>query len=551
MTRVHRVEKKKDYRMNNLNSIATSVLKNMRFPEASRSIASNAQNGVRVSNAKENFANTATSARGKKRTHGLVFNTNHTNPKGQYKYYYRGQGYARKSANVSNDDTNMNENGRIIYKQNPMTRQTGRIRLARYSNGTRKALFERAVADKNVNEIVRLIDARYVPSRQLATDAIRAMACLKHGLEGVQRILNLRVRFYANEMNDMYAAIVTCSRDRAEALIKAFMKANIVPSSTPPNNRALLYVIDKGLENGLAPKNLKKLVKHALRKDYNQVVTPAAIDRILAAVLGLQAERHPNGRMPRALKEFVVSFGGRRNSLLHYLLTSRPRPARIVRWLVEDAHLRMNMDDVLTALRFRHLQIAIFLASKGQWTNADKTTLATYLQERSNSFSKNARKPRFDRILRDMIGLAPAPRRRNSSFNDPYKPVVDVSSLRNGNIVFYGRQNTYPPKRVHVQRFSEDVMLLNHRDPRLPPNRISSQNNLNVWQHDHGIIRGKTRSGLAQGTYVGKNPLVPPPSNVRNRNNYTYVKANAAARRIQGAYKSYDLKKKERASLDV
>ena len=544
--------------MNNLNSIATSVLKNMRFPQASRSIASNAENGVRFANTKENFANTATSARGKKRTHGLVFDTNHKNPNGQYKYYYRSQRYARKNANVSNDDTNMNENGPIIYKKNPMTRQTGRILLARYSNATRKALFERAVADKNVSEIVRLIDARYVPSRQLATNAIRAMACLPNGLEGVQRILNLRVRFYANEMNDMYAAvvtrsrgIVTCSRDRAEALIKAFMKANIVPASTPPNNRALLDVIDWGLENGLAPQNLKKLVKHALRKDdYNHVDTPPAIDRILAAVLGLQAKRHPNGRMPRALKEFVLSFGGRRNSLLYYLLTSRPRPARIVRWLVEDAHLRMNMDDVLAALRFRHLQIAIFLASKGQWTDADKSTLAAYL-ERSNSFSKNARKPRFDRILRDMVGLGPAPRRRNSSFNDPYTPVVDVSSLRNGNIVFYGRQNTYPPKRVRVQRISEDVVLLNHRDPRLPPNRISSQANLNKWQREHGIIRGKTRKAFAQGTYVGKNPLVPPPSNARNRNNYAYVKANAAARRIQGAYKSYKLMKKERASLGV
>jgi hypothetical protein len=288
---------------------------------------------------------------------------------------------------------------------------------------------------------------------------------------------------------------------------------------------------------------LKILVKRAIRKDDSN--DDSGTDRILAAVLAPQAKRHPNGRMPRALKEFVESFGGRRDSLLLYLLITLPRPARIVRWLVEDARMRIEMDDVVTALRYRHLQIAIFLASKGRWTLADKSTLATYL-ERKNSFSKNLRKPQFDRILRDMVGLAPAPRRRKTPFKDPNKPVVDVSSLRNGNIVFYGRQNTYPPKRVHVHRFSDAVMLLNHRDrdPRLPPNRIGSQANLNAWQREHGIIRGKTRSGFAVGSYVGKNPLVPPPSNARNLNNYTYVKANAAARRIQGAYRSMVKKKK-------
>ena len=68
--------------MNRLNSIATSELKNMGFPEASRSIASNAENAVRFTNTKQNLANTATSARGKRRTHGLVFKNDHKDKKG-------------------------------------------------------------------------------------------------------------------------------------------------------------------------------------------------------------------------------------------------------------------------------------------------------------------------------------------------------------------------------------------------------------------------------------------------------------------------------------
>jgi hypothetical protein len=228
--------------MHGLNSFATSELKKVGFPEASRSIATNAFNLYRHENARENFANTATSARGKKRTHGLVFYNDKKNEHGRYKRYTRSHRYAEKNANNSSG-------GVGTYKENPSTREKNAVMLARYSNATRKALFERAVKDKNVKEIARLLDARYAPSRQLAVDAIRAMVCLQHGLAGVQRILNLGIRFYVNEVNDMYAAVMTCSRDRAEDLVKAFMKANVIPSSVLENS-ILIDVIDWGLEKG-------------------------------------------------------------------------------------------------------------------------------------------------------------------------------------------------------------------------------------------------------------------------------------------------------------
>ena len=76
------------------------------------------------------------------------------------------------------------------------------------------------------------------------------------------------------------------------------------------------------------------------------------------------------------------------------------------------------------------------------------------------------------------------------------------------------------------------------------PNRIASKADLDAWQRRHGIIRGITRRGRTPWNVKTENPLVPLPNNARNHRDSRYLKANAAARRIQAAYRTATAKKK-------
>lgn len=516
-----------------MSSIATSVLKNMSFSEAPRSIASGAENGVRLTNARENFANTATSARGTKRTHGLVFASDKRNDNGRYVRYYRSPEFAKRK-----------------YAENPSTRETNRVILARFSNASRKATFERAVADRNVAAVRQLLDERFVPSRELAIAAIQAVACRPNGLDVVQRLVSTR-RSFGNWYDDeqVYMGIVTCSKARAQDLIRLFLKAGIFPNSTQP------AVLDWGIHAELDTALLKKLVG---KEDRTNVV---------AKVLTLQAKRHTTGGMPAGLQRFVASLGDVPSPLIARVFAITPRPARIIRWLFEDAGYHTTIDDVLLALHFRHMQVAVYLAHRHVWSPADAKKLAVFFHDNyehrtgnamknlraATSFLKNARAPAYVRILRDIAGLrAPPKQRPPASQNDPLVHIYN--HLRNGNALMYGKQNTYPPRHVRVHKPSVgpggdrgDVYIFQHPNARSssPPDRIASKADLEAWQQRHGILRGTTTpSRTSTWTVQKQNPLVPLPTNARNHRNSRYLKANAAARRIQAAYRTATAKKK-------
>jgi hypothetical protein len=523
-----------------MNSIATSVLKNMRFPEASRSIASGAENGVRLANTRENFANTATSARGKKRTHGLVFENDKRNDNGRYVRYYRSPHYA-----VNN------------YAENPSTREMNRVKLARFSNASRKATFERAVADRNVAAVRRLLDERFVPSKELAITAVQALACRPNGLDVVQRLVSTH-RSFGNSYDDaqVYMGIVACSKARAQDLIRLFLKAGIVPNSQPWNNDGTAALLDWAIHAGLDTALLKKLVSKD--KEYKMDV--------IAKVLQLQTKRHATGGMPAGLQRFVASLGGVDSPLIVTIVSITPRPARIIRWLVEDAGYRATVDDVLLALHFRHLQVAVYLASRHAWSPADAKKLAVFFHDKDGnltgnavnnlraktSFLKNARAPAYMRILRDIAGLpAPPPKQRPPAYkqNDPLDRIYNY--LNNGNALMYGQQNTYPPRHVRVRKpsiagYPSNVYILQRPNARSsPPDRIASKADLDAWQRRHGILRGTTRPGRTSWNVQTQNPLVPQPTNARNHRNSRYLKANAAARRIQAAYRTATTTKKK------
>lgn len=550
-----------------MNSIATSALKNLSFDEASRSIATNAENAVRMTNAKENFANTATSARGKKRTHGIVFKNNHRNNKGRYVHYYRSPEFA---------DLEYNN-----YKQNPLTREWNRVKLARFSNTSRKPLFDRAVADKNAPAMSRLLNERYVLTPEVAADAIRAVACRPHGLEAVQRILTATKGLNNDELvARMYRSIFQCSKSRAQDLILLFMKFDIVPNCDDygdyynDKHIVLVDVIDWGLDNGLDVALLKKLIMKSIRVIPGNETTPhKAASSLIARIFVRQLKRHPTGHMPPRLKQlFACLGGGMHATLIVALFAVSPRPARIIRWLVEDAGYRVTVNDVISALHFRHMQVAVYMASKRTWSDAEKDTLTKFLDDRQinttnngssklprarESFKKNVRAPAFSRILREVVGLpAPAPPTRGRGTRQ-----YVYSSLVNGNVMLYGPQTSFPPQHVRVHNpqhgnsnvTTPGVRLLQIPKSRLPPERIASQANLNAWERRHGIIRGTiprrtNRWGFTEPidwSNVNTRSIVPPPRNVRNRDNSQYVKANKAARTIQAAYKKLKNKKKK------
>lgn len=522
-----------------MNSIDTSVLKNMGFPQASRSIASGAENAVRMTNAKDDFANTATSARGKKRTHGIVFAYDKRNDKGRYVRYYRSPEFADAVNEYS-------------LKENPMTRENNRVKLARFSNASRKATFERAVADKNVAAVRRLLDERFVPSKQLAMSAVQAVACRPNGLDVVQRLVSTH-RFGEDEDDErVYMGIVTCSKARAQDLIRMFLKAGIVPNyDTAP------AVLNWGIHAGLDTALLKKLMSKGDKEERTNVV---------AKVLTLQAKRHTTGGMPAGLQRLVASLGGADPRLIEMVFGIAPRPARIIRWLVEDAGYRATVDDVLLALHYRHMQVAVYLASHHAWSRADAKKLAVFFRDTENdgmnnnvsrpnfsakaSFLKNTRAPAYMRILRDIAGLPPKQRPPAYKLIDPLDRIYH--QLRNGNALMYGRQNTYPPRHVRVHQPSAvytdgySGYILQHPNARSssPPDRIASKADLDAWQRRHGIIRGITRRGRTPWNVKTENPLVPLPNNARNHRDSRYLKANAAARRIQAAYRTATAKKK-------
>jgi hypothetical protein len=532
-----------------MGSFATSVLKNMGFPEVSRSIASGAENGVRLANAKENFANTATSTRGKKRTHGLVFENDKRNDNGRYVRYYRSPQFAVKN-----------------YVENPSTREMNRVKLARFSNASRKATYERAVADRNVAAVRRLLDERFVPSKELAIATIQALACRPNGLDVVQRLVSTHPPsgWYQEWHDQVYTSIVTCSKARAQDLIRLFLKAGITPTSQPWNNDGTAALLDWAIHAGLDTALLKKLV--STDKDYKT--------NVMAKVLTLQVKRHATGGMPAGLKRFVASLGDVDTPLFERVFAIAPRPARIVRWLVEDAGYRSAVDDVLLALHFRHMQVAVYLATRHAWSPADRKVLAVFFHDNDGnltwndvnlsaktSFFKNARAPAYARILRDIAGLRAPPKQRPPVYRRNDDPLVRIyNQLRNGNALMYGQQNTYPPRHVRVHKPSvghggdrgkkRDVVILqrpNNARSSSPPDRIASKADLEAWQRRHGILRGTTRPNRSSGnawTVQTQNPLVPLPTNARNHRNSRYLKANAAARRIQAAFRTATTKKK-------
>ena len=524
-----------------MGSFATSILKNMDFPEVSRSIASGAENGVRLTNAKDNFANTATSTRGKKRTHGLVFKNDKRNDKGRYVRYYRSPEFAVKN-----------------YVENPSTREMNRVRLARFSNASRKATYERAVADRNVAAVRRLLDERFVPSKELVIATIQALACRPNGLDVVQRLVSAgrRAPVDAEWHDQVYTSIVRCSKARAQDLIRLFLKAGITPNSEPWLNDGTAALLDWAIHEGLDTALLKKLVTTA--KEYKTDV--------MAKVLQLQTKRHATGGMPAGLKRFVASLGGVDSPLIARVFESAPRPARIVRWLVEDTGYRATVNDVILALHFRHMQVAVYLASRHAWSNTNAKKLAVFFDDnwdgktgsdKSNlrgetSFFKNARAPAYARILRETAGLrAPPTKRPVSTQNDD--PLVriynNLRNLRNGNALMYGQQNTYPPRHVRVHKPSVvgsrgGVVILQRPNARSAPDRIASKADLEAWQRRHGILRGTTRPDRDNAwTVRTQNPIVPLPTNARNHRNSRYLKANAAARSIQAAFRTATTKK--------
>lgn len=520
-----------------MTSIATSALKNMRFPEATRSIASNAQNAVRMTNAKENFANTATSARGKKRKYGLVFENNHKNAAGRYVRYYRSPEFAT---------TNL--------QTNPMTRESNVVvKLARFSNSARKARFDAAVAAKDARGVTRLLDEQFVPTFQRAADAIRALACRPHGLEAVRRLLTYLTDSYI-DLDDVYAVLPTCSPRRAKDLITLFMKFDKLPRKSD----IAVKFLDAGLEAGIDIVMLSTVLRRSLKNNNND-----EFGKSLARVMIRQFKRHPTGS--NALARFVASFrdviGSR---IIRSVFLTAPRPGRIVRWLVEDAGFRIHVEDVIAAIRHRHVPVAIYLASKHQWSAKDKTTLDMflktannkYLRTASNQWTNNARAPAIVRILRETVGLPSAPP-RSPRMNTEYLEKF-YALLHDGDIILYGKQNTYPPKHVRVQKvhtFLSDVILLQSPNARLHPERVASAADLAHWQRRHGVIRGKVSWRQARWRGINDinwfevnnpNPLVPPPTHARNRTNYHYLEADAAARTIQAAYKQFKQKNKRK-----
>ncbi len=507
-----------------LSSIATSAIKNLGIPEATRSIASNAQNVVRVTSARENLENTATSARGRKRTHALVFQNNHTNPTGQYTRYYRSAHYATKRKN----NNNTNSNTGSVYHENPATREWKRVKLARFSNTTRKALFAHAVKDRDVAAIARLLREGYVPAIPMCVDAVRAIACLPNALEPVKMIVQ-RTRGHGYMYSGVYNALGSCSRQRLETLLPIFVKERIVPkyygnATTDPLSTFIDIALEKGVRASLL--NQVSIRSHGGSMDGKEKT------QLIARVLTRQATRHPQGGMPKRVREFVDAVGWDTN--IESLMRATAHPARLVRWVVDAGH-RVSAEDVITALRYHHMPLAVYLASKKTtWTKDDRDDVDSYLRT-----TRGYGRAQYDQILRQIVGL----KQKSSNEQESSNRMRVYDGLESGNTVYYGRQHMHHGKSARVvipNTNRPGAVKLLYTNRRSPPVRLASQNNFNRWERQHGIVRAvkNSRSGA-----VRQNPSVPMP-NARNLANTSYEQANKAVRTLQAAYRSMMRRKK-------
>lgn len=507
-----------------MSSIATSALQAINFPEASRSIASNAENAVRMTNARQNFANTATSARGKKRTHGLVFKGNHKNDKGRYKRYYRSSQFAEGFEH--GDDS--------IEEQNPMTREWDYLKLARISD-KRKVEFIAAIRAKNPGQITRIIGAGYKPPRAYACDVIEAVACKNGGLLAIETMFKTNVRPLYQELEDAWSTIMKCSDPkRGQELLRLFLRYKL---EFPDYGETLEDILDYGVTHGFHKTTLTRVVTASefLRR---------VVINIVAKVMLLQAKRHPKGETRPALKELFKSLsisGEEEKKIFTHIVQYSSTPARAVRWLIEDIVVEPTVDYIETALEYAHVPIAVYILKhktrRGYTSEFTKASIMEFFKKNGTYFAKDPRKAKIERIFRKILSIPNAPRVKQTLSWSRQNPrfLTENINVENGDVITTGRMNkTKGMKTFDVTSpgHSISVKLLRNRDkPSLPPWRLASHADWRRFQRNQGIIRQARRpNGTVQ------DPMLPPPNN-NNITNQRYVKANAAARKIQAAWK--------------
>jgi len=488
-----------------MNSFATSNLTSG-LEEASHSIARNAEDPVRMTTARENFANTATSSRGRKRTHGLIFVGNHRNSNNRYTRYVRSRKYA-------NDP---------YSQQNPMTRQWTSMRKARFHD-ERRDEFVKALDTKSPMKIVKIVNSGYKPPKDLVLSAIKAVACKHGGLKAIDTIFKAAAR--PDDIKDAYDVIFECEPKRGKSLLDLYLRYGIKMSASHSidSNRYYAKLLNFAINNGSSFKALMNIWEPSGMRLY-----------ILSDLLRLQSREH-KGKMPTRLHDFfsLVKFTNvEKGQIYDGVMQYEPYPAKIVRWLVEDLKMPIEKGHVMRALDYHNIPVAMYLLSKRQWTDDDKLEILKHVN-RSSTLNRDPRKRNIIRIIERTL---------NDKLNS-YTPktsgsMVSIDNLQNGDRLIFGRMNK-TPNIVNVIRRSGMVLLTNNKTRmRNPPIKITSQKELDRFMNRRGVFRG-IRSSTH---WHQKSRLVPPRTDPINLGNVHYKKANAAARKIQDAWKRAHLK---------
>ena len=511
-------------------SIQTSQVPSY-YSLASRSIASNASDGIRLTKARDNFANTATSSRGKKRTSGLVFENNHKNPNGQYIRYTRSGHYSLPSQNQAN----------VTIHMNPFTRSLKRVKVARISD-KRKALFVHALSSavpqsRTVAEILRIVDGGYKPPGDLVTQAIQTIASRPGGLKAIEHIFKTGARPTAHD--DAYEVVLKCDPTRGESLMRLLVRFVIKASYS-----MLIPVINHGLDHGFKISSLLGTCIISPVQEDDDIIRD-----FFVRLLMLQEKSHPTVEIPIALRAFLErlrhepDFEFDPKNVLQSLWTAIKRAGRITRWIVENIYVSIQPYEVRNALYLSgSVPLAVYLLSKRDtdWDTEDKELMLQYIKALPGRILSTPRKVSLLRTMRAMLSM-PVP---NATRPTPGGPIVNFNKLETNSTLHMGRLNTWPRRELTVHVPSSSILgysdiqriklISNRRTPHHPPERLSSQENLNRYLRNKGLFRGITYG--SDTNYKFKNPTVPPSSTTNSRN-VMFDRANAAARKIQNTWR--------------